>query len=232
MIIATETVIAMRCPSCGKLEFHKLSRFDFAGTNTVKVSCTCGAPKLIIGTKNRQQFWLQIPCVLCETNHLVYYRARQLWNEQVNFFYCSDTNVELGFFGPDEKVRAVAENYEHNLETLVDELGYDDYFFNPEVMFEVLNYLHDFAEEGYLYCECGSFQIEIDIFPDRIELQCKDCGAESVVYAETDDDLINIQNIKKIELVKNGFKSLNSIKNNNSNSGKTSGPKPKKRNKR
>ncbi|MDT3700105.1 MAG: hypothetical protein RO469_11835 [Thermincola sp.] len=211
MIVATEFVVAMRCPSCGKLDFHLISRFAFAKEGTLKVTCSCGAPKLTIGTKNRQQYWLQMPCVLCETNHLAYYKAKQLWSNEVTFFYCNDTDVELGFFGPDEKVRALAENYEHNLESLVDELGYDDYFINPEVMFEVLNSLHDIAEEGFLYCECGSYQIEIDIFPERIELQCKDCKTVTVVYAETEEDLNRIKGIKKIELVKNGFKSLGNV---------------------
>ncbi|MHB9093535.1 MAG: hypothetical protein ACYC21_02590 [Eubacteriales bacterium] len=211
MIVATEFVVAMRCPSCGKLDFHSISRFAFAKASSYKVTCSCGAPKLIIGTKNRQQYWFQMPCVLCETNHLVYYKARQLWSDEVTFFYCNDTNVELGFFGPGDKVHTLAENYEHNLESLVDELGYDDYFFNAEIMFEVLNCLHDIAEEGFLYCECGSYQIEIDIFPERIELQCKDCKTISVVYAETEEDLNRIKGIKKIELVKNGFKSLDNV---------------------
>jgi hypothetical protein len=208
MIVATEFLVAIRCPCCGKLDFHSISRFMFAGISLYKVMCSCGASKLIIGTKNRRQYWFQIPCVLCETNHLVYYKAKQLWSDEVSFLYCSDTNVELGFFGPDIKVRAVVNNYEHNLESLVDDLGYDDYFFNPEIMFEVLNSLHDIAEEGFLYCECGSYQIEIDVFPDGIELQCKDCKRISVVSADKEEDLNWIKGIKRIELVKNGFKSL------------------------
>lgn len=226
MIVATEFVVAMRCPSCGKLDFHAISRFVFAKNGSHTVVCSCGAPKLIIGTKNRQQYWFQMPCVLCETNHLVYYKAKQLWSTEVTFFYCNDTSVELGFFGPNDKVHTLAENYEHNLESLVDELGYDDYFFNPEVMFEVLNCLHDIAEEGFLYCECGSYQIEIDIFPERIELQCKDCKTVSMVYAETDEDLEKVKGIKKIELVKNGFKSLGNV-----DKGKKTKKKSSKRNK-
>jgi len=211
MIVATEFVVAMRCPGCGKMDFHIVSRFAFAGAGNHKIICTCGAPKLIIGTKNRQQYWFQVPCVLCETNHLIYYKGRQMWSDEVNFFYCNDTSVELGFFGPDVKVHTLADNYEYNLASLVDGLGYDDYFFNPEVMFEVLNCLHDIAEEGFLYCECGSYQIEIDIFPDRIDLQCKDCKTTSVVYAEKEEDLERVRGIKKIELVKNGFKSLDNM---------------------
>ncbi len=214
MIVATEAVLAMRCPSCGKLDFHTISRFAFAGISSYKITCTCGTPKLIIGTKNRKQYWIQVPCILCETNHLSYYKAHQLWSDEVIYFYCIDTKVELGFMGPDEKVRAVVNNYDHNLESLVNDLGYDDYFFNPEIMFEVLNCLHDIAEEGFLYCECGSYQIEINIFPDRVELQCKDCKTVSVVYAENEEDLNEVKGVKKIELVQNGFKSLDNLKKN------------------
>lgn len=214
MIIATETVIAIRCSTCGKMDYHPISRFDFAGQKNIKINCSCGALKVIVGTKNNKQFWLQIPCVLCETNHLIYYKGKQLWSDEVDFFYCTDTNVELGFFGPGEKVKIVAENYEHNLETLVDELGYDEYFYSPEIMVEVLNSLHDIADAGYLYCECGNYQIEVDIFPDRIELQCKECDSISIIYAETEEDLRIIKEVEKIELAKNGFKCLDNFSNN------------------
>lgn len=213
MIVATEFVVAVRCPSCGKMDFHSVSRFSFSNNNTHKITCTCGTPKLIIGTKNRQHYWFQIPCVLCETNHLVYYKAKQLWSNELNFFYCTDADIELGYFGPEEKVKTFSENYDNNIESLVEELGYDDYFNSPDIMFEVLNSLHEIAEEGFLYCDCGSFQIEIDIFPDRVELQCKNCNSVVIVYAETEDDLRKIRNIKKIELVKSGFKCLDNLNN-------------------
>ena len=210
MIVATEFIVAIRCPLCGKLDLHNVSRFSLAGSGSYKINCACGAPKLVIGTKNHQKYWFQIPCVLCETNHLVYYKAKELCSDKVEYLYCTETNVELGFFGSEEKVRGLAENYEYNLESLVDGLGYDDYFFSPEIMFEVLNSLHDVAEEGFLYCECGSYQIEIDIFPDRIELQCKECKTVSTIFAETEEDLKRLKGTKKIELVKNGFRSLDS----------------------
>ena len=222
MVISTETVIAIRCSTCGKIDYHSISRFDFTKENNIKVNCSCGALKIIIGTKNRKQFWLQIPCVLCETNHLIYYKSKQLWSDEVTFFYCTDTNVELGFFGPADKVKLVSENYEHNLDSLVDELGYDEYFYNPEIMVEVLNCLHDIAEAGFLYCECGNYQIEVDIFPDRIELQCKDCDSISIIYAETEEDLRIIREVEKIELAKNGFKCMDNLNNS----------KPKKKNRK
>lgn len=227
MIVPTEFVVAMRCAFCGKLDFHPVSRFMLTKAAQYKVTCTCGTPKLIIGTKNRHQYWLQAPCVLCETNHLYYYTSTQLWQNEVSFLYCNDTSVELGFFGPDQKVRTLAENYEHNLESLIDGLGYDDYFCDPEIMFEVLNCIHDIAEAGFLYCECGSYQVEIDIFPDKIELQCKNCKTRNLIQAKNEADLNSIKGVKKIKLARNGLKTLEDI-----NKGQRSRKKTTKRTKR
>lgn len=227
MLLNTGTTLAMRCSSCGKLDFHHLSAFSLSGGKAAKISCSCGATKLILGTKKFKQYWLQIPCILCETNHLVYYTHKKLWSDEVSYLYCSDTNVELGFLGPEEKVKIIAESYESNLESLIDELGYDDYFHNPEIMFEVLNNLHDIAEAGYLYCQCGNYQIEVDIFPDRIELNCRDCDSISIIYAETEEDLQIIKEVEKIELAENGFKCLDSLSNTKKN--KKNSPKRSKR---
>jgi len=211
MIIATNTVVAMRCPMCGKYGTHSLSLFAFSGKQTVQIACSCGANKISIGTKNRKSFWLQVPCVLCETKHLLNYPFKQLWSSEVLTLRCTDTELDLGYIGPEDQVLPLISGMEEDLDTMMDELGYDDYFHNPTVMMEALNCLHDIAEDGYLYCQCGNYQIEVDILPDRLELQCKDCGSISVVYAETEEDLNLVREMEVIELVKNGFKYLDGI---------------------
>jgi hypothetical protein len=215
MILLTETLFAMRCPSCGKLEFHPLSIFAFSGNRTVKLLCSCGNSKIIIGSKHYKKFWVQLPCVLCETKHLLYYDFKQIWSSKVTYMLCTDTNLELGFFGPPEQVREIAESQSNNIDNIIDELGYDDYFHNPEVMMEALNCLHDIAEDGMLYCGCGNYNIEVDIFPDRLELQCKECNSVSIVYAETEEDLKVIKGVDRIELDYKGFKCLDGVSNNN-----------------
>lgn len=213
MVVSTETLLAMRCPECGKLEFHNISRFGFRNAKNKEISCACGALKLTISTKNRKDYWLQIPCVVCEAKHLRSLPGKQLWSGEVVYLYCQETGLELGYIGPEDRVKELAPSFDEDIETLAGEPGGDEYFHNSEVMYEVLNRLHDIAESSALYCQCGNQRIEVDIFPDRLELHCKDCDSVNIIYAETDDDLRVIQQVETIELTRSGFGCLDSLVN-------------------
>ncbi len=214
MLIITDTLVAMRCPECGKLDYHNLSRFAFSGNNKVEIVCSCGFVKLVVSTKNRRQYWVQVPCVVCETKHLRSLSSRMLWSGEVNYLFCQETGLELGYMGPEEEVRALAEAQEESMEALANEFdGEDDYFHNAEIMYEVLNCLHDIAERGALYCQCGNQDVEVDIFPDRLELHCENCHSVNIIYAETEDDLQVIRKVETIELARNGFECLDSLAN-------------------
>lgn len=213
MLIATNAVLAMRCPECGKMEIHDFSRFSFAKGKTVHINCSCGATKLIVGTKNHASYWLQVPCVVCETKHLIEVSGKSLWSGGVAFLSCQETDLELGYIGPESKISEMTSIREQELEALVDEFAGDGYFHNPEIMYEVLNCLHDIAERGALYCQCGNHKIEVDIFPDRLELHCKNCDSINIIYAETEEDLKVIQQVETIELARHGFKCLDSLAN-------------------
>ncbi|MCL6636225.1 MAG: hypothetical protein K6T29_10770 [Peptococcaceae bacterium] len=211
MLVATNTVLAMRCPECGKMDFHDISRFALARGKTVQINCSCGAAKLIAATRDRSTYRLHIPCVVCEVGHLREVAGRVLWSEEVTCLSCQETDLVLGYIGPEQKVREMAFNHEQELEALVREFGCDGYFHNSEVMYEVLNCLHDIAEQGSLYCQCGNHKIEVDIFPDRLELQCRECDSVNIIYAETEEDLQVIQQVDAIELARHGFNCLDSL---------------------
>jgi len=227
MIIVTDTLLAMRCPECGKLDYHNLSRFEFSGQKRVEIICSCGYVKLVVTTKDRKNYWLQVPCVVCESKHVRSLSARMLWSGEVNCLFCHETGLELGYIGPSDEVKSLAAAQQETMEALADDFeAEDEYFHNSEVMYDVLNCLHDIAEQGSLYCQCGNQDVEVDIFPDRLELHCKDCDSVNIIYAETDDDLRVIKDVETIELARSGFECLDSL----SSTTKT-GKKPKRRRK-
>ncbi len=213
MRIDTNAMLAMRCPECGKMGFNNLSRFSFSRGKAFHVTCSCGATKLIVSTKNRTIYWLQVPCVVCETKHLLEVSGKSLWSGVVTCLSCQETDLELGYIGPESKIGEMNYSYEQELEALVKEFGCDSYFHNSKIMYEVLNCLHGIAECGGLYCQCGNYKIEVDIFPDRLELQCKNCDSINIIYAETEEDLKVIQQVEIIELARHGFKCLDSLSN-------------------
>lgn len=210
MLITTEAVLAMRCPECGKLEVHDISRFAFSGGKSLQINCSCGTAKLVIRA-GRRSYWLQVSCVVCETRHQQEIAGKALWNSGVTRLFCPEVEMELGYIGSELEVREVVKSSEVDLEALIEEFEQEDYFHNPLIMCDVLNCLHDIASSGALYCQCDSQRIEVNVFPDRLELHCKNCDGIYIIYAENEEDLEVIQQVDTIELSKHGFKCLDSL---------------------
>ncbi|AEG61914.1 hypothetical protein [Desulforamulus ruminis] len=230
MLLNTVTTLAIRCPECGALEFHNLSRFAFSGRRSLQVTCSCGAFLLGIVRKKSHSYWLQIPCVVCESKHLKEISGVRLWSGEPFDFICPDSGLELGFIGRAEEVKDLAQTLDTGLEALIDEIGYDEYFNNPEVMHQVMQCLQEIADNGGLFCQCGNSRIEVEVFLDRLELHCKECDSVNIIYAETEEDLKVIQEVETIELTRHGFKCLDSLSN-SSNSTKPTKKTRRKRNK-
>ncbi|HAG08925.1 MAG TPA: hypothetical protein DCK87_05100 [Desulfotomaculum sp.] len=121
MLIATETMLAMHCPACGKLEFHRLSRFTFSGRKVLRIYCSCGSLKVIIETRQKGLYWFQVPCITCENMHLHTVPGSWLWQEQqVTELFCPEVGIELGYIGPDALVsQMVAEDEEYLLSEII-----------------------------------------------------------------------------------------------------------------
>lgn len=214
MLIATETMLAMHCSSCGKLEFHKLSRFAFSGNRMLSIYCSCGSLKLIIKTRKKGTYWLQMPCVACENMHLHTVPSSWWQEQQIIKLFCPEIGIELGYIGPAALVsQLVAEDEEYMLNEIRANLFDDEYSQVAEVTSEASSYIYRLAEKGYLYCQCGNSNIEISIFSDRLELYCKHCGSIGIVYTETKEDLLILQQMEKIELSKSNFIYLDSLAN-------------------
>jgi len=200
MIIQTSNSVALRCSECGKIKYHTLSFFSFSRKKPVRFSCDCGAQLLSITTKNRKIYYLQLDCLMCETKHLYHLLFKDLWSCEVLPLFCDETGLEVGFIGPRQKVRKCIAKQERSLREMAEDLGFSDYFINPEVMYDILDDLHKLAAEGKLSCQCGNMDIEVEVFADRIELRCADCEALGVIAAETKEDEKAMKNIWEIVL--------------------------------
>ncbi|WP_346353671.1 hypothetical protein [Azotosporobacter soli] len=199
MIIRAVTVLALHCARCGKIHFHDLSRFRLAQETGRELLCACGAQQGTLISGGPRQCLINIPCVVCQKEHVICLDGRQMWRNGTEKLYCLENNVELGFVGEREVIAAMVADYKREFERLVSD--YDDYVENPEVMFEVLNCVHDIAEAGQILCNCGGEEIGAELLPDCIQLYCERCGGQVIISAKEDRDMKYVRSLERIDLM-------------------------------
>ncbi|MGE5558621.1 MAG: hypothetical protein ACM3WV_08405 [Bacillota bacterium] len=211
MLVSTKRCVALRCPLCGRFNLHDFTVFSFQD-HKMRVTCACGFHKMIITARRHKDYLLHIPCIICETNHELILDFNRFWHHDTITFTCTDTGIELGYLGEREDVAAIINKAKDNIQSVVNDAGFDDYFSNPEIMYKVLSRLHKLADDKRLQCECGNDNIEVDIFPDKLELRCASCGSVGLIYAETREDLTALERMEKLLLVEGGFSCIDICK--------------------
>lgn len=197
MLINTMNVVAIRCPSCGRLEFRGLSLFYFAGSHTWQVECSCGALLLSL-TKKGKHFMLQYHCLMCDAFHNISCQREQLWSRELFGLSCSASDLEVGFIGPRDKVQKAVQHHEETLAEMAENLGFKDFFEQPEIMYQLIAFIYELSEDDRVTCGCGNKNIEIEIFPGHLQLRCEACGAEISVAAGCFADLEEIKRTQQI----------------------------------
>jgi hypothetical protein len=189
MLIDTSLTIAYKCPSCGSFEFFSVSLFEMYSRSESIFNCHCLNSSITVRADAERGIFIKLPCIGCEDDHTFLFSKKDLLTKDLNTFCCPESGFKLCFIGKDEPVRKAIDNTEEELDELMDMFGYDSYFRNTQVMFDSLNKIHDIAEQGNLYCECGSTEIELVLLSDRILLKCGKCCTGNMIKAATNEDL-------------------------------------------
>lgn len=204
MIIDTSTTIAYKCSFCGAFQFTNVSLFEMSNIKETCFTCRCNGSSLVIAKEGSANYRIVIPCIGCGTDHIYLFSRRELMSRETSVLNCPRTGMQQCFIGSDEDVRKRIDNLEKEFDELINMLGYDNYFVNTQVMFDSLNIIHDIAEKGNLFCECGNNDIELLLLSDRIYLRCKSCSANKIIYASSNEHLKNNLQTKHIILLDEG----------------------------
>ncbi|WP_088227190.1 hypothetical protein [Desulfosporosinus sp. FKB] len=210
MILTTNTTIAIQCPQCGELEFHALSLFAFSQQGRKNLHCGCGLQLVSVASRNRQQFNISYACAYCGQTHYLRLNRRAIWGKEALPLTCPAVESSVGYIGPKQKVTQACHEREKSIGELAVELGYQEEFENPEVMLRILDHLHALAKQGDLGCACGNHQLSFELLPDRIELYCDCCEAVGVIYADSTDNVRQVEGINSMYLEENKTWRINS----------------------
>ncbi|MFW6381470.1 MAG: hypothetical protein ACOCZ3_02895 [Bacillota bacterium] len=189
MVLELSTAFSIRCPDCGRLQVDQINIFELSGRGTRDIYCSCGNKKASISRQGSDHIRVDYYCIICDQKHTTYIPASHFWNHsQLHPLLCQNTSLNLGYYGSYSLLQEELQRQQRELDSLASELGFDD-FVDPELMLEVLDHLHDKAAESGLYCECGSHDINIELFSDRVELSCNNCQATLTIPASYQQDL-------------------------------------------
>ena len=205
MIVPTQTTVALRCPQCGKLEFHPVSVFDLGGSRSLRTNCSCGAHKFTVG-RQASRVWLQFPCILCEEMHFAYYSRAEFWSPEPKAIDCPTSQLDVGFLGVEEEVRNSYDAGVREAERLLRESGLEDFFDNSEVMYVALNRVYDLLHHDKVSCPCGGHNLKVEIFPERVEIHCHDCGRFRPIPAARERDLERLEELAQKPAGKTGWR--------------------------
>ena len=198
MLIDTSVTIAYKCASCGSFEFFNISLFTFLYKKESTFCCRCRKSSITIMQEAKNGYLIKTPCIGCGSDHIYMLGKKDILLKELNTFNCPETGVQLCFLGKDGSVRKKVDSLEEEFDELMDMFGYESYFKNTQVMFDSLNRVHDIAEQGNLFCECGSVQIDLVLLSDRILLKCGKCNAGRIIYAATNEDLKELHMMRDI----------------------------------
>lgn len=181
---------------------HDIYHFSIKRT-VLELKCSCGHVQAGLVRTSAGQFILSIPCVVCQSTHSVFFSSRKLLHTQVDKVYCNKDNFELGYFGSRAAVEKTLADQKQECVSLIRETDKDESdepIERQHIVLGILNKIHDIAEQGGVYCRCGSDAVEADLLPDCIMLECMHCGAYYTIAAQTEHDLQCAQSMNSIEL--------------------------------
>lgn len=200
MLITTNTVLALHCPKCGKINLFALSRFCCGKGGILHFSCECGSGLLEISRKGRNIYCLHVACCLCQTSHCFNLPGQKIWQQKIQPLHCGNTGIVLGYIGSKTEVRKALNNEADLFREITAQLEEKDFYVNPEIMRQVLDSLRRLAEREQITCSCGRSALEMETYPDRVEIRCTECKAVAIVSAESVRDLQKINKLEAIQL--------------------------------
>lgn len=199
MLIETAVALVVRCCECGKLSLVTESLFSFR-REIKKVKCGCGRFLVKLGLGAKGSLGVGIMCFLCEEWHQVTMPRSLFWGGRVKTLYCPESGIELCLVGAQEPVRERALSGNLEIMGLTSALPFDDFFHNADVIFEILNCLYQLNHDSLISCRCGNREMKFNLFKDRIEIRCLECGKLLVVPAVSPPDLERIRGLAELKL--------------------------------
>lgn len=215
MLIDGLKSLIVRCRFCGRLREYDINIFKVMKSNYVEYRCKCGETNIRINRGRNNDMRIEIGCFPCGDKHIYNIELKEVLKES-NRIYCYQ-GTEMCFLGNKKLANQLLLEKQMNLREYNKYSYGEDYFNNFKVLAKALEQLYILNKNHKIDCDCGNSKIEIELFPDRIELKCLNCHSVNIIFTETDEDLSILLRKDKIELKEHNITCIDSIKEKNRN---------------
>ncbi|HSH36539.1 hypothetical protein [Schnuerera sp.] len=214
MILNGCKTLIVRCHFCGRLKKYELNLFHIRGKERIEYRCECGEINIIV-TRNNKGIDASINCFNCGNRHYYHFDLHTILKDD-NILYCP-YGAEIFFLGNSEIAEKILLGKSIEIGNNDEEKITKDCFNNFKVLAKILDILYNLNKDKKINCNCGRSRINIELFSDRIELECLNCKSVKLIFAETEEDLSVLSKKDKIILEERNISCIDSIKDKNRN---------------
>lgn len=204
-----QTTVAYRCPECGAGVISLVGLFTLSG-DMIKLKCTCGKSEMeIIHRRDDNQMRLSVPCIFCNKPHTYNVNSNMFFSKDVFLLPCPYSDINIGFVGESNKVKAELARTELELLDMLEENGIEDFkslhgdeedLPDPQVLDVIAYVIKDLDAEGKIFCKCypegreplpedvlerEDSEYEIEMMEDGICVSCAKCGAKRTIPTDS-----------------------------------------------
>lgn len=215
MVIHGHKTLLVRCHICGRMRVYNLNIFGISKEEEIEYKCICGETNVSIKTMDYETYWLKLNCFACNQKHIYRYNLKELLQKD-KFIFCGN-KLRVCFIGKEEKAKELIDEDIVDFEKLLKRSGFDNYVENLKILGKCLKKINKLNKEGNIGCDCGSNSVVIEVFSDRVELNCLNCNSRQIIYAETEEDLEVLMRKEKILMHKHSIAYIDSIIEKNKN---------------
>jgi hypothetical protein len=190
------TTVAYRCPDCGGGIMSAVGLFNLSA-DMVKLKCTCGKSELKIVYNRDGTVRLTVPCLICSQPHTFTVNASLFFSDELFVLPCPYSDINIGFLGETNQVKAELARTELELLDLLEENGVSDFealhrreeeaLTDPQVMDIIRFVIEDLREENKIVCMCedGQGDYNVEVLPDAVRISCAKCGASRTIATDS-----------------------------------------------
>ena len=206
-----ETSVAYRCPECGTGIMSIVGLFALSA-DMIKLKCSsCNKSEMsVVYDKANNTVRITIPCIFCGKPHIYNVSTSLFFNKEFLALQCPYSNIDIGFIGESNNVKAELSKNELELMRLMEENGITSLtdiqkennmdIPDTQLMDIILYIIKDVDAEGKIYCKChpdghtplSDDQLDreeelYDVYLEEngIKITCRECGSSRVIPTDS-----------------------------------------------